>query len=312
MNQPARSRPSQACFVPETPAQRSIIVGMGGWDLPPFDDVFYPPKPGRDFRKLAWYARFFDFVELNASFYSTSLSPAQAKRWLRDVEQNPGFCFAVKLFRAFTHTLDATPQDVVSVRRLLEPLHDAGKLAGLIMQFPSGFGFNPERLAYLAKLADAFEGERVCIELRHRSWDRADADATLQERNVCLVNSDLPRLAHHMPLRAHASKELAYVRLMGRNAETWNHPERGDRYWYHYSEAELRDILQRIATIQPVPQRTFVVFHNDPNAHSPANGFQLRHLMKAEERPLAPAGLVKRFPELEGSTRVENKPEELF
>jgi uncharacterized protein YecE (DUF72 family) len=180
------------------------------------------------------------------------------------------------------------------------------------MQFPSGFAFNPERLAYLVKLAGAFEGERVCMELRHRSWDRGDADSALNEQGVCLVNSDLPALPHHMPLRSHATGAMAYMRLMGRNAETWDHPERGDRYLYHYGEAELRDILLRIASIEPVPQKTFVVFHNDPNAHSPANGFQLRHLVRPEEPLPAPAGLVKRFPELEPITRVDNKPEELF
>jgi len=290
----------------------TIVVGMGGWDLPPFDGSFYPAKPGREFRKLAWYARFFDFVELNASFYSTALSPAQANRWLRDVEANPRFMFAVKLYRAFTHSLDAAAEDVVRVRRLLEPLRDAGRLAVLVAQFPSGFAYTKERLDYLHRLAEAFEGERFAVELRHRTWDRPEADASLLRAGICPVNSDLPPLPDHMPLRGHATPSTGYYRLMGRNSETWNHPERGDRYLYRYSEAELRDILGRIEAVRPAPETTFVVFHNDPNAHSPVNGFQFRHLADPGRPLAAPGELVRRFPVLVPITIVDEQPKELF
>ena len=84
-----------------------IVVGMGGWDIPSFHNVFYPPEIGRGFRKLEYYARFFDLVEINATFYTTSLSHAQAQQWLEDVRGNERFLFTLKLFRGFTHTFDA-------------------------------------------------------------------------------------------------------------------------------------------------------------------------------------------------------------
>jgi uncharacterized protein YecE (DUF72 family) len=99
---------------------------------------------------------------------------------------------------------------------------------------------------------------------------------------------------------------------MGQNAEAWNDPMRGDRYLYKYSEAQLRELLHRINGIAPAPKQVFVVFHNDPNAHSSVNGFQLKHMVNPADKPLAPAGLVKRFPELEAVTRVEEQTEDLF
>src|SRR5512141_2568770 len=80
-----------------------LHIGMGGWDLPPFEKVFYPPG-GRGFRKLHYYAEFFDSVELNASFYNSAFSPVQVERWIDDVSVNSRFVFTVKLFRGFTHT----------------------------------------------------------------------------------------------------------------------------------------------------------------------------------------------------------------
>ena len=39
----------------EISAGNRILVGMGGWILFPFNRVFYPPSPGRGFRKLEYY-----------------------------------------------------------------------------------------------------------------------------------------------------------------------------------------------------------------------------------------------------------------
>jgi uncharacterized protein YecE (DUF72 family) len=47
---------------------KRVSIGMGGWELPPFDGVFYPPKREKGFRKLEYFSRFFDFVEMNATF----------------------------------------------------------------------------------------------------------------------------------------------------------------------------------------------------------------------------------------------------
>jgi len=47
-----------------------ILIGMGGWMLPSFEGTFYPADAGKGFRKLQYYSRFFDMVEVNATFYT--------------------------------------------------------------------------------------------------------------------------------------------------------------------------------------------------------------------------------------------------
>ena len=120
----------QICHILLSGMRSRVYIGMGGWDLPPFDEFFYPPRIGNGFRKLEFYSRYFDFVEINSTFYSTSLRPRHALRWLSDVSGNPSFIFTVKLFRGFTHTLNALQSDLHATFALLDTLKGRNKLHG--------------------------------------------------------------------------------------------------------------------------------------------------------------------------------------
>ena len=291
--------------------QQKIFVGMGGWDLPPFHQYFYPPKPKKGFRKLEFYGQFFDSVEINVTFYNTALTADHARRWLRDVAANKNFMFTVKLYRGFTHTLDATNEDVRSVRRLLEPIAEAGKLGGIVAQFPQSFVNTSERQQYLRQFSRVFYPHRVFVEVRHASWNDPAVFNLLQENNLHLVNVDLPPVWNSMPLTSMAWNNVAYFRMMGRNVKTWNHPELGERYDYYYNEKELADLLERMKKLRGQSNTLFVVFHNDPEANSLVNGFQLRHLVR-KPPVLVPRGMIRAFPELKGISSSVNVLHPLF
>lgn len=285
--------------------KHTIFVGMGGWDLQPFDGMFYPQKPPRGFRKLEYYSRFFDFVEINSTFYSSQISPIQVRRWLADVASNSEFTFTVKLFRGFTHSHDATPQDVMNIRSMLDAF--GSRLGGIVLQFPYSFTNLHERRLYLVRLCKAFESYTRFVELRHNSWDGPLVQKLLLDHGIHPVNVDLPQIKRHMPFTNHASRAVSYFRMMGRNVETWDNPWRisdsgtravSDRYQYYYSTAELQSLYTTLQRLQPSPQKTFVVFHNDPNAHSLVNGFQLRRMLHPRQKLSIPDNLMLAFPEL--------------
>jgi len=273
-----------------------VLVGMGGWELPSFRDVFYPSKMEKGFRKLEFYSRFFDLIEVNATFYNTSLSPNQARQWLEDVRQNPNFTFSVKLFRGFTHTFDATKEDALAVHRLLEPLRAAEKLAGLVIQFSDSFQRTREREAYLWKLRTAFPEDVLFLDVRHRSWDDPSFYEFCRDNGLNLINVDLPQMRAHRQLQENAWEGIAYFRMMGRNAEAWNGGQSADRYRYFYSDAELEELRQHIKISGA--HKTFVVFHNDPNAFSLVNGLQTKNMLTPGSRLHAPGSLVTAFPQL--------------
>ncbi len=269
---------------------------MGGWEIPYFNGTFYPTKPGKGFRKLEFYSRYFNLVEINSTFYNTSLAPAQARQWLVDVGGNPDFAFTVKLFRGFTHTFTGTKDDALAIHRMLEPLRSARKLNGLVAQFSSSFGRTKEREQYLTKLKELFPEDRVFFDLRHRSWDEKEFTDFCDASDLHCINVDLPRLPNHKPFNPIARNGTAYFRLMGRNAGSWNDFKSGERYHYNYTGQELADIAIRIRQLSA--KSTYVIFHNDVVANSLANGKQLEHIQNPMKRIIAPGSLIAAFPSL--------------
>ncbi len=278
--------------------QPEILIGMGGWSLPAFDGRFYPAEQGKEFRKLEYFSRYFDLVEVNATFYTTALGPQQARRWLKEIEANKNFMFTVKLFQGFTHKYNATERDAQAVKALLEPLAGSGKLGGLVLQFPHNFIRTSERGQYLKKLAGAFGAYALFLELRHDSWNNPAAFELLKEWGFRLINTDLPAIKHHMPFTNEAWGDTAYYRLMGRNKDSWDEGGVQERYKYFYSEKELKEVLDRITSLKSTVKKAFVVFHNDPEANSPVNGFQLKKIAVPNSKIHAPRPLMDSFPEL--------------
>ncbi len=293
-------------------------VGMGGWQLEPFNGIFYPSPAKKGLRKLELYSRYFDTVEVNATYHSNSLTPKNAHQWLQDVSANDRFVFSVKLFKGFTHTMDARKGDVTVVCNLLNPLAEQEKLVGLVMQFPYSFRDTDENRSHLTKLAKAFSAYPLFVEVRHDSWNKEDALTLLEDQRLHLVNVDLPKIKRHMPLKGVAWGGRSYFRLMGRNAKSWDHPlsSRGKetasesgRYLYRYTEKELEELAGLIRPVSIKMDETEIILHNDPLGNSLLNGLQLRHLLNPKERLEAPPQLVRNFPELQAIGVTTKSPE---
>ena len=161
----------------------SVRVGTSGWSYPggrgTWNGVFYPPKGARarGFDELEFYARWFDVVEVNSTFYGQPRPQVTAK-WAERTP--PGFEFAVKLYQKFTHpamfreaAADRRTRgrwrlagsgwlvrqaDVDEFRAGIAPLADAGKLGPLLVQFPPSFTASPEAIDYLGWLLRTLGG----------------------------------------------------------------------------------------------------------------------------------------------------------
>ena len=287
--------------------QTDIATGMGGWDLFPFNGAFYPSRAPKGFRKLAFYSRYFDLIEVNATFYNTDFREYHVRRWLEDVRDNGRFCFTVKLFRGYTHTMDATKDDLLRIYRTLDLLAESGRLGGLLIQFPGSFKNQKECREYLYRLSHAFRRYRMFLEVRHASWNTPLMHNFFQETRCHLVNVDLPALDGHIPFQHLAWDGAAYFRMMGRNAAAWKNPWRleadgkhmvSDRYNYRYSEEELKNLALSVRQAGAGVKKAFVVFHNDPGARSIENGYRFRHLLQPKQRLEIPPTTLRAFPQL--------------
>src|SRR5207247_10842051 len=73
----------------------------------------------------------------------------------------------------------------------LRPLRSAGKLGGILMQFPPYVVYRPQSLEYLEWSQEQLGGEEMLVEFRHASWldeeSRAHTLRCLEEHGLTYV-----------------------------------------------------------------------------------------------------------------------------
>ncbi len=267
-----------------------VRIGTSGYSFPDWVGTVYPAgtRPGAF---LPAYAKLFDAVEINATYYRTP-SP---QTFARMVEKTPdGFTFVVKVPRAMTHELTAFDRELEPFREAIEPLAAAGRLGGLLAQFPYAFVPSDAARRHLERLARELgpgnagastgpgtaagsgAGAPLQVEFRHDAWTSARTFELLHDLGIGFVNVDLPDLPHLPRPSAIATTRTGYVRLHGRNEKTWWSQEKGgDRYDYLYSQAELEPWAERI---ERLAAETDVVYAFSNNCHlgqSVVNALQL-------------------------------------
>jgi len=229
---------------------KRVLIGCSGWNYADWKGRFYPEKGCPASRWLEYYARHFDTVEVNSTFYRLASRDAVA-RWL---EQTPdGFVFAPKISRYITHIKRLADLDS-AVRRFyerIEPLVESPKLGPVLWQLPANFHRDDERLANaLAKLPPG----RHCFEFRDPSWFTDDVYAQLRAQGAALVIGDDPE----RPFQAYEfPTDFTFIRFHGGKAGRYG----------NYSKAEVARWAGRIR--EWAEQRpAFVYYNNDWNAYA--------------------------------------------
>jgi len=253
-----------------------VRVGCSGWNYAHWrNGVFYPPRlAARSW--LDFYARHFDTVEVNMTFYRLP-KVAAVQHW---VDESPdGFVFAVKASRYLTHVKrlkDVGPGLATFLERI-EPLLRSPKLGPMLWQLPPNFRRDDERLA--AALASLPPG-RHCFEFRHESWFRDEVYDLLRGHGAALVIGDRPEVHAFQALELTAG--WTFVRF---HAGT-----RGLRG--NYSESELQEWAERIDAWRRGGVDVYAYFNNDWEAFAIRNGLRLQELLGVE--PYAAATPTRR------------------
>ena len=237
--------------------------------------------------RLRFYASQFPLVEVDSSYYAMP-SVDNAMRW---VERTPShFVFNIKAFRLMTnHPAQplALPADIRLAlaatcrkerifyrdlpdelrdelwrryREAIEPLRSAGKLGLVHFQFPPWVLPNKDGLAHVTHCVERMQGFRVSVEFRHSAWfngAQRTAETLELERELRVVHTvvDAPQgFDNSLPQVWEVTHpELAYVRLHGRNAATWNiqgQTAASDRFNYDYDDRDLAELASRIVQLE--------------------------------------------------------------
>jgi uncharacterized protein YecE (DUF72 family) len=278
-----------------------VYVGPAGWAYEDWKGIVYPRPEPRDFDPLRWIARYFDLVEVNSTFYRPPTLRA-VESWARRVRDRDRFRFTVKVWREFTHgeAGAAGHDEAMSLAESLAPLADEDRLGALLLQFPFWFEDRPESRDRLSRLAEWFRGEiPVNVEIRHTSWIRREPMTFLHDLGLGFVNIDLPRARTSPPPTEFATTGTGYVRLHGRNEESWFDREAGrdQKYDYLYAGPELDEWVKRVRTVGGKTQVTYVVANNHFRGQAPANALQIMARI-ADRRVRLPRPLAEAYPGL--------------
>jgi uncharacterized protein YecE (DUF72 family) len=299
-----------------------VRVGTCSWADQSLVKHWYPRGVSSSEARLRYYADHFDAVEVDSTYYRLP-EEENAAKW---AERTPdGFLFHVKAFGMMTRhpiRLEQLPPDLreavqtddkgrvdrpsrevraeVFVRFLaaLEPLRTAGKLGGILLQFPSYIVCRERSFEYLRWAREQLAGHDVLVEFRHRSWledeNRAETLRLLEELEASHVIVDAPKTQARnlVPTVLALTSPLLYVRFHGRNAQTWNirGKSAAERFDYLYTEAELAEWSATLQELAGEAQQAFAFFNNNGRspdgsggwiAQAPVNALMLNRLLEA-------------------------------
>ncbi|MFN0060586.1 MAG: DUF72 domain-containing protein [Planctomycetota bacterium] len=271
--------------------------GVCGWDYKDWRGPLYPQPLPRDFRALPLLARFLDFMEVNATFYDP-IGGTVADRWIAETPAD--FTFVIKCWRGWTHDGAAPAGDALArFRRVIDPILAAGRLDGVLAQYPPSFRDDRDGRAAMCALRDALAPARFFVEVRSRALYRREFLSFLQDEQLEFVNVDLPELPALPTLSTINTGPVGYVRLHGRNRAAWANAKatRDERYDYGYARTELEELTQRIRQLAARVTRLMVAANNHFRAQAPAAAVALRSLWEGRAVG-APRALVDAYPML--------------
>ncbi len=304
-----------------------VRVGTCSWVDRGLVAAWYPEDVRSAEARLRFYAEHFDTVEVNSSFYAIP-DAATAARWAARTPD--GFTFHVKAFGLMTghrvtpeqlppdlrdrvRDVDARgyvrPDEVLRdrvfrrFRTALEPLRAAGRMGGVLMQFPPGFAPSEGAWDVLRSLPELLPGHEVLVEFRRRAWLEEDAReetlALLEGLGLTYVAVDAPRVTtpNVVETVVAATSSTAYVRFHGRNAATWNAsgPHADVRFDHRYAEAELAEWVEPLRELGRATRSVYAMFNTNNGSQGPMNAATLRALLQEAGVPVvaAPGRVVR-------------------
>jgi len=249
------------------------IVGTSGYSFDDWVGAFYPP--GTDKRDMfGLYVRSFEAVEVNYTFYRLPTARTMESLVRRS---GPGFRVWVKANQATTHEGDRGVAG--AFLEGIAPLAAAGRLAGVLLQFPQRFHRTAANRKYLAAALEDLRSVPLAVEFRHASWDHDSVLAGMRERNVTLAVPDVPALPGLYRRAATATTTTGYLRLHSRDAGKWYAPEGADRYDYSYSEQEIRDLLGQWEAMEGPLGQVYAFFNNCHRGQAARNAEAMRRVL---------------------------------
>lgn len=236
----------------------SVRIGTSGWVYRHWHGIFYPAEwPPRNW--FAFYARAFDTVEINNSFYRLP-SEAAFDAWREQAP--PHFLYAVKASRFLTHMKKLKDPEGPLELFFARASRLGATLGPVLYQLPPRWRVNLPRFEYFLSVLP--KGYTHAVEFRKASWLIEPVFETMERYGVAHCIHDMSPL--QIPMRVTA--QTVYVRFHG------DAQHGGD-----YPDTALAEWAQRIAAWREQGHDIFVYFNNDVGGYALKNAQTLKRLL---------------------------------
>jgi uncharacterized protein YecE (DUF72 family) len=285
-------------------------VGTASWtDRTLLASGWYPTTANTAEKRLAYYARHFPLVEVDATYYAPP-SEDTARLWAQRTPAD--FTFNIKAFSLLTGhptKVSALPKDLrpetdkkniypdalpeqayedlwSRFLSALDPLVGAGKLGLILFQFPPWFTIRHSNKQYVLEVAARCRPLRIAVELRHESWFSGSNEQEtldfLREHNLPYVCVDMPQ-GHKssIPPVVAATSDLAVVRFHG-HSDKWTSKDIHEKFGYLYQEEELAQWAPKLRDLSDQTDQTHVLMNNCYSDYAQRNAEQLINLLDAD------------------------------
>jgi uncharacterized protein YecE (DUF72 family) len=297
-----------------------VLVGTCSWADATLvkDSSWYPRKSMTAAQRLAHYASRFPIVEVDSTYYFPP-TPELAATW--DERTPEGFTFDVKAWSlltghpTFPHSLWEDLQSEVKpefrdrrnmypkhlpravldecwarFRHALRPLHDAGKLGAVLLQWPEWFGPKDTSRREILRAVEALDPYHCLVEFRNARWLAGEeCDQTLRfldEHGLTFVCVDEPQgFASSIPPVLAATSPLAVVRFHGHNDENWDRKfiTAAERFCYLYDDDELAAWSTRLREFARSVDTMHVLMNNCYQDYAVRNAADMAALLAGDD-----------------------------
>ncbi len=252
----------------------NIFIGTQGWNYNDWitkigDETIFFPHGARTAEMLEFYAKIYDTIEVDSTFYAIPASSA-IDNWYKRTP--PNFIFSLKLPQEISHTLEFGEESFPLLEMFCDRVKNLRQKLGIVlMQTPPSFAASKENAknlrTFLAKLPREI---RFSIEFRNRDWLVDWTFQELRKHNVslCLVEGNwIPR---QLFFDAPETADFAYIRFMGeRDLESFDKIVRPQ-------DTNLKLWKEQLETLQAA--QIYVTFSNFYEGLATASVNKLKHL----------------------------------
>jgi len=281
-----------------------FYIGTSGYYFDDWVGIFNPPKfkskqfnlniPKEDYDRLLFYQKYFNFVEINSSFYTEPVKQTYID-FVKRSRQNT--MFSVKVHQSISHTKEWDIQKATEMMQkqieAISPLKEAGKFYSFLLQLEDYNQFSVKKLDYLIKVCNIAVKNSldIHIEFRNKTWHKKYILQKLKDNGIGICNTDLPPFPHVFPLRDYATTQKGYIRYSGRNIINWYQKEkaktykeriqqRNKRYDYFYSDKEINDNIKGQISLKQKTKETAIAYNNHFKASAIINALKNIKLLK--------------------------------